>query len=147
MLRIPLPNWAGQLRRYAERHLSKPDPGRSDHRQSIREVHFKNFVQPLPHKRSNRASSRGLRSKQNDTRILVCRVSLEIRNALVEREQNAIRSESGINDRWVFRTTKSFVDNRVSLMAQVAEIRRQFHREVLIKLEPHDALIGTRRSS
>src|SRR5450759_1332294 len=79
--------------------------------------------------------------------MLVNRVALEIGDTLVEREQNPIGSKGGIHYCWVCRTAKSFFADRVGIVAQTAKIRHQFHREVLVKLELHNARIGTRRSS
>jgi hypothetical protein len=75
------------------------------------------------------------------------RLALEIGDTLVEREQDPIGNKGGIHNCWVCRTAKSFVGDRVGIVAQAATIRHQFHREVLVKLELHIARIGTRRSS
>ncbi len=48
---------------------------------------------------------------------------------------------------WVCRTAKSFVHDRVGVVAQGPKIRHEVNREVLVKLELHIARIGTRRSS
>jgi hypothetical protein len=79
--------------------------------------------------------------------MLVKRVALEIRDALVEREQDPIGGGSGIHNCRVSRAAKSFVGDRVGIVTQTTKIRHQFNREVLVKLELHIALIGTRRSS
>jgi hypothetical protein len=79
--------------------------------------------------------------------MLMNRVALEISDTLVEREQDMIGSEGGIQNCWVRRTAKCFVGDRVGFVAQPAKIRHQFHREVLVKLELHIVRIGTRRSS
>jgi hypothetical protein len=79
--------------------------------------------------------------------LLVNRVALEIGDTLVEREQDPVGSKGGIHDCRVCRSAKSFVGHRVGIVAQATKIRRQFHREVLVKLELHIARIGTRRSS
>ena len=79
--------------------------------------------------------------------MLVKRVSLEIRDALVEREQDPIGGAGGIHNCRVCGATKSFVGDRVGIVTQTTKIRHQFNREVLVKLELHIALIGTRRSS
>jgi hypothetical protein len=79
--------------------------------------------------------------------MLVNRVPLEIRDTLVEREQDPLGSECGIHNRRVCRTTQSFADHRVDIVTQTAKICHQFNREVLVKLELHWARIGTRRSS
>ena len=91
--------------------------------------------------------SRGVRSKQDYSRMLMNRVALEIGDTLVEREQDPIGSNGGIDNCRVCRTAKSFAGGRVGIMAQSAKIRHQFNREVLVKLELHLARIGTRRSS
>ncbi|HYW42463.1 MAG TPA: hypothetical protein VE959_06375 [Bryobacteraceae bacterium] len=79
--------------------------------------------------------------------MLVNRVALEIGDTLVERKQDPIRSKGGIHNCWVCRAAKSFVDDRVGVVAQAAKIRGQFNWEVLVELELHIARIGTRRSS
>ena len=79
--------------------------------------------------------------------MLVNRVSLDISDPLVEREQDPIAREGGIHNCGVCRATKSFIDDCVGVVAQIAKIRRQFERKVLINLELHIARIGTRRSS
>jgi hypothetical protein len=127
--------------------LSKPDTGRSDDREPAGEVHFEHFVQPLAHKRDDGASSRGVRSKQDYSRMLVNGVALEIGDTLVQREQDPIGSQGGIYNCRVCRTAKSFVGDRVGIVAQAAKIRHQFNREVLVKLELHSSRIGTRCSS
>jgi len=107
--------------------LSKPDTGRSNDRQPAGEIHFEHFVQPLAHKRNDRASSRGVRSKQDYSRMVVNRVALEIGDALVEREQDPIGSQRGIHNCRICRAAKSFVDDRVSIVAQAAKILRQLN--------------------
>ena len=62
-------------------------------------------------------------------------------------EQDPIGSKGSIHNCWICRAAKSFVGDRVGIMAQVSKIRHQFNGEVLVKLEPHIARIGTRRSS
>ena len=79
--------------------------------------------------------------------MLVKRVALEIRDALVEREQDPIGGGGGIHNCRVCRAAKSFIGDRVGIVTQNTKIRHQFNREVLVKLELHMALIGTRRSS
>jgi len=127
--------------------LSKPDTGRSNNSQPAGEVHFEHSVQPFAHKRDDGASSRGVRPKQDYSRMLRNRVALEISDTLVKREQDPISGKGGIHNRWICRTAKSFAGDRVGIVAEAAKIRHQFHREVLVKLELHLARIGTRRSS
>ena len=74
-------------------------------------------------------------------------VALGIGDTLVEPEQDPIGSECGVHNRRVCLAAKSFAGDRVGIVAQAAKIGHQFHREVLVKLELHIALIGTRRSS
>jgi hypothetical protein len=70
-----------------------------------------------------------------------------IADTLVEREEDPIGGNGGIQNCRVRRTAKSFVGDRIGVVAQAAEIRRQFNREVLVQLELPIALIGTRTSS
>ncbi len=79
--------------------------------------------------------------------MLLKRVPLEIGYPLIEREQDPIGGKGRIHNCRVCRTAKSFAGDRVGIVTQTAKIRHQFNREVLIKLELHSALIGTRRSS
>jgi len=79
--------------------------------------------------------------------MLLNRIAPEIGDALVEREQDPICSAAGIHDCRVRSAAESFIGDRVGVVAQAAKILRQLNREVLVKLELHIALIGTRRSS
>ena len=61
--------------------------------------------------------------------------------------QHPADGEGRIHNCRVCGAAKSFVDDRVGIVAQDAKILHQFHREVFVKLELHIARIGTRRSS
>ena len=79
--------------------------------------------------------------------MLVGRIALEISDTLVKSEQDSVGSERSIQYRWIRRTGESFVRDRVGILAEIAKVRHQFDRQVLVKLELHVARIGTRRSS
>ena len=79
--------------------------------------------------------------------MLVNRISLEIGDTLIERKQDPIGNGGGINNYWVCRTAESFLGDCVAIVAQAAKIPHQFNWEILVKLELHNARIGTRRSS
>src|SRR5208283_1786553 len=79
--------------------------------------------------------------------MLSSRIASEIGDALVEREQDPTGSAGGVHNCRVRSAAKSFIGDRVGIVAQAAKILRQLNREVFVKLELHIALIGTRRSS
>ena len=127
--------------------LAKPDSSRPDDSQAARGIHFEHSTKAISHKRGDCASARGARPKQHDARMLPDRIALKIGDALVQREQDSITRKSRRHYLDVRRAPQIFLDHRIGIVAECAQIDQQLNRNIFIQLDFHSERIGTKRSS
>ena len=73
-------------------------------------------------------------------------IILQIGYALVEGEQNTVFGQGDLYEYAIFGSDELLVEYSFCLVTGAAEINCQLKRQLLIELDPHDALIGVSRS-
>lgn len=79
--------------------------------------------------------------------MLPDRIALKIGDALVQRDQDSITRKSRRHYLDVRRAPQIFLDHRIGIVAECAQIDQQLNRNIFIQLDFHSERIGTKRSS
>ena len=99
--------------------LSNANPGWPDDCQSAPKVQSEQVRKPLTNERQNNTPSGANRTEQNNSGLLLYRILLKIRDALVQRKQDSILRRDDCYQNRVLCARKTFIEHGIRLVARI----------------------------
>jgi len=127
--------------------LPNADSSRTHNGQPVSKIQLQKATQPFSDERQNNPSPGSGWAKQNHASVVVNWILLEIGDALVQRKENPLLSSHNLHQHRILRTGELLIEDGLRIMAQLAKVGHEFTGQILVNLELHDALRGSKRSS